>query len=241
MIATLAETEASVRLRFSVQDTGIGIAADQLGLIFEAFTQVDTTSTRRHGGTGLGLAIVRQLVELMQGRLGVDSQPGQGSTFWFELDLRKAAPPAGALATAPPPEAAAGSLAAHVLLVEDDPVNQLVLQSMLTQLGCEVDLASDGAAALGVSELTRFDLVLMDLHMPVMDGYEATRRIRGRERERGGHLPIVALTADALSGDRERCLDAGMDDVVTKPVSTAMLAAVVERWTGRRTPHPSTW
>jgi len=237
-VTLIGETADWVRLRFSVQDTGIGIAADQLGRIFGAFTQVDGTSTRRHGGTGLGLAIVKQLVEMMHGQVGVSSRPGEGSTFWFELTLRKAAAPAEEEL---PDPASDSRLFARVLLVEDDPVNQMVLQSMLAKLGCEVELAGDGAAACSAVLRSRPDLILMDLHMPIMDGYEATRRLREREQEVGGYTPIVALTADVLVEDRERCIEVGMNDVVTKPVSTAMLAAVVERWTGHRVASPSTW
>ena len=240
VVTLLDDTPEAVRLRFRVEDTGIGIPADQLGPIFDAFTQVDGSSTRRHGGTGLGLAIVKQLVELMDGRIGVTSEPGVGSSFWVELDMLKSTgtpvPPAS-----PEPAEPRGLLRAHVLLAEDDPVNQMVLHSMLVKLGCEVDIASDGAAAFRAAQEFRHDLIFMDLHMPVMDGHDAARRIRAWEREQGGYTPIVALTADALDGDRERCLEAGMNDVVTKPVSTAMLAAVIERWTAHRAPPASTW
>jgi CheY-like chemotaxis protein len=128
-----------------------------------------------------------------------------------------------------------------VLLVEDDAVNQLVVETMLSKLGCSVEVVGDGEAACEASERARYDLILMDLHMPNMDGYEATRRIREGEKLRGLYTPIVALTADALAGDRQRCIDAGMDDFVTKPISTTMLAAVVERWTGRGMPPPTRW
>jgi CheY-like chemotaxis protein len=129
-----------------------------------------------------------------------------------------------------------------VLLAEDDSVNQMVVEAMLTRLGCIVEVVPDGQAACGAAAQRHYDLILMDCHMPVMDGFEATRRIRDDEFERErGHTPIVALTADALAGDRERCLECGMDDYMTKPVSGAMLAAAVERWTGRKTAAPSQW
>jgi signal transduction histidine kinase/ActR/RegA family two-component response regulator len=229
----------ALRLRFEVRDTGQGIAQDYLDSVFDAFTQADASTTRRHGGSGLGLAIAKDLTELRGGRLGVDSRLGEGSTFWFELAMQ---PAVDAPAKAPPPPIEMGELAAHVLLAEDDSVNQMVVEAMLTRLGCIVEVAADGNAALGAATHRRYDLILMDCHMPQMDGFEATRRIRDDEFDRGrGHTPIVALTADALAGDRERCIESGMDDYMTKPVSSSMLAACVERWTGRRTTAPSQW
>jgi CheY-like chemotaxis protein len=227
------------QLRFEVRDTGPGIARDQLASVFEAFTQADASTTRRHGGSGLGLAIVKDLTELMGGQLGVDSRVGEGSTFWFQIALQPALEAAAPTPLAP---IEIGELAAHVLLAEDDDVNQMVVEAMLTRLGCIVDVAADGQAACAAARERRYDLILMDCHMPSMDGFEATRHIRDDEFEHGhGHTPIVALTADALAGDRERCIEAGMDDYMTKPVSSAMLAAVVERWTGRKTPSPTQW
>ncbi|WP_374563195.1 ATP-binding protein [Ideonella sp.] len=245
-ITRLGETGDTVHLRFAVRDTGIGIASDQLELVFESFTQADTSSTRRYGGSGLGLSIVKHLVELMHGQVGVTSRLGEGSTFWFDLSLRKSAEPpvlAEPAAPAPMPEPAADAdkVAARVLLVEDDAVNQMVVENMLAKLGCKVEVVNDGAAAAEAADGSRYDLILMDLHMPGMDGYDATRRIREAETLRGVYTPIVALTADALAGDRQRCIDAGMDDFVTKPISTALLAAVVERWTGRGMPPPTKW
>ena len=233
------DANGALRLRFEVSDTGPGIAKDHLDSVFDAFTQADASTTRRHGGSGLGLAIAKDLTELMGGRLGVDSRLGEGSTFWFELALQ---PAVDAPAKSTPPPIEMGDLAAHVLLAEDDSVNQMVVEAMLTRLGCIVEVAADGSAALGAATNRRYDLILMDCHMPVMDGFEATRRIRDDEFERGrGRTPIVALTADALAGDRERCIESGMDDYMTKPVSSAMLATCVERWTGRRTAAPSQW
>ena len=237
-LTVLDASADSVQVRFAVHDTGIGIAEDQLGSVFEAFAQVDASSTRRHGGSGLGLAIVRDLADLMGGKVGVESRLGQGSTFWFELGMKKLESQPQATPLVAHDAAVPG---ARVLVVEDDAVNQLVVVSMLEKLGCQVDVADDGEAALAAASRSRYDLVLMDLHMPVMDGYQATQELRQGEVLSGTYTPIVALTADALAGDRERCLEAGMDDHVTKPVSSAMLAAVLERWTGRRTPPLTHW
>jgi len=228
-VAVLGESDGAVQLRFEVRDTGIGIAEDQFDSVFDAFTQVDGSSTRRHGGTGLGLAIVKELAELMGGRVGVDSRVDHGSTFWLELTLKRDDDPA------PAASAATGDAvsSAHILLAEDDAVNQMVLAAMLEQLGCRVDVVDDGKAACDAAARTHYDMVFMDCHMPVMDGFDAARRIREQEaRSDGTHVPIVALTALALVGDRERCLSAGMDDYMTKPVRAAELAAAVQRWAG---------
>jgi signal transduction histidine kinase/CheY-like chemotaxis protein len=237
-VQVLDESAGSMRLRFEVRDTGIGIAPEKLDTVFDAFTQADTSSTRRHGGSGLGLAIVRELAELMGGNVGVESRPGQGSRFWFDVTLR---PSAEAPATASEVPLQDGELSARVLLAEDDLVNQMVVEQMLKKLGCVVDVVADGSAACTSALDSRYDLIFMDCHMPHMDGFEATRFIRAAEEAGGTHTPIVALTADALAGDRERCLDAGMDDYMTKPVSGALLAAAVQRWTGRRTYSVSQW
>ena len=226
-VIVLDESDDAVRLLFEVRDTGIGLAEDQFDSVFDAFTQVDASSTRRHGGSGLGLAIVKELAELMEGQVGVDSRLDEGSTFWFEVSLKKVDHVDLAVdATAPLPVA----LAARILLAEDDAVNQMVVEEMLKTLGCVVDVVDDGDAACAAASATRYDLIFMDCHMPVMDGFEATRRIRDDGRDRATHVPIVALTADALVGDRERCLASGMDDYMTKPVSSAQLAAAVQRW-----------
>ena len=238
MLSIVEDRGEPLRLRFEVSDTGIGIPPDQLDAVFQAFTQADASSTRRHGGSGLGLAIVKDLAQLMGGDVGVQSRLGEGSTFWFEMDTQRTL---DTTERAEPLPDGGETQSVRVLLAEDDAVNQMVVEQMLSRLGCVVDVVSNGAAASAVAAGTHYDLVFMDLQMPEMDGFEAAHRIRLNEQPRGRRTPIVALTANALSDDRERCLASGMDDYMTKPVSSAMLAAAIERWAGRRTPAPSQW
>jgi signal transduction histidine kinase/ActR/RegA family two-component response regulator len=238
-VTVLAESGDVQQVRLSVHDTGVGIAPEQLESIFDAFTQVDSSSTRRHGGSGLGLAIVKELATLMQGQVGVESRLGAGSHFFADLPLRRAPGSVPQPPVVQPPDDDDAQVS--VLVVEDDPVNQLVLFGMLKKLGCEVDVVDDGDAAHRAVSAGHYDIVFMDCHMPVMDGFEATRRIRAAEQPGGHALVIVALTADSLASDRQRCLDVGMNDFLTKPVSSSQLSATIERWTGRRTQPATQW
>jgi signal transduction histidine kinase/CheY-like chemotaxis protein len=245
-VTTPADPPDMLHLRFSVRDTGIGIPADQLKTIFEAFTQVDGSSTRRYGGSGLGLAIVKELTDLMGGQVQVESTVGRGSHFWIEVPLKLAAPDSGVVPLDEPLMTVDIDISRmlSVLVAEDDPVNQMVVEGMLTMLGCDVEVVDDGRVAAEAAAQGDYDIVFMDCHMPLMDGYEATRRIRKHERAHandGRRVPIVALTADALVSDRERCIESGMDDFMTKPVSPAQLANVIKRWTGRNTNPTTTW
>jgi CheY-like chemotaxis protein len=221
------------RLRFAVQDTGIGLAPGEGARIFDAFAQVDVSHSRRHGGTGLGLAISRQIIALMGGGIGVDSTLGQGSTFWFEVPFQ---PARQALANqAPDPlGTTAPRLHGHVLVVEDNEVNQLVAQGFLESFGLQISLAENGLRAVEIVARQRFDLVLMDCQMPELDGFEATQRIRAREHAlgtgAGAAVPIIALTANAFEGERERCFSAGMNDFIPKPFTQAELHSVLARW-----------
>jgi CheY-like chemotaxis protein len=218
-----------VDLHFSVADTGIGIPADKLGKIFQPFTQADGSVTRRYGGTGLGLAISAQLVRLMGGRIWAESQPGHGSTFHFQIRC----PLAPAPAAAPPAASERDALPVsrlrnlRVLVAEDNAVNKKLIARLLEKLGCVVEVVGDGVEAVEAVERRPFQLILMDVQMPRMGGFEATRIIREREQARGLHTPIVALTAHAMKGDKERCLEAGMDDYVTKPVQFQQLVATL--------------
>jgi signal transduction histidine kinase/ligand-binding sensor domain-containing protein/CheY-like chemotaxis protein len=227
----LDEVDGSCVVRFEVADTGIGIPRDAQRRLFEPFSQADTSTTRRYGGTGLGLAICRRVVELMGGALGVESAPGVGSTFWFSVRLER---PTGFVPSRPlggtvPAARVAGVL--RVLVVEDNAVNRDVARGLLEGLGCQVDVAADGAEALDAWEQTLYDVVLMDCQMPHVDGYEATRRVRAGEGS-GRRTPIIGLTASAMKGDRERCLAAGMDDYLPKPVRPGDLEAILHRWAG---------
>ena len=230
----------STGLRFEVRDTGIGISQEVIASLFTNFKQAESSTTRRFGGTGLGLAISKRLVEGMGGTIGVDSTPGEGSCFWFELPLQSvvmapsavvAAPPAAPVAADAPAPATlpAAPDAPRVLLVEDHPVNQKLAMTLLRRLCYTADLAENGQQAVDAVATMPYALVLMDMQMPVMDGIAATRLIRASAGP-GARVPIVALTANAMQSDQEACRAAGMDDFLGKPFSRADLAACIERW-----------
>jgi two-component system sensor histidine kinase/response regulator len=232
---------AGQRLRFEVSDTGIGMAAETVDHLFQPFMQADTSMSRRFGGTGLGLAITRQLVELMKGEIGVDSNLGRGSCFWFELPLAAACAQAGpAIAAAGLPSAAVGAAPVQdtepsVLIVEDNAVNRMVAEAMLSELGCRLTLAGNGLEALELAREQVFDAVLMDCQMPVMDGFEALKALREGQHEgtvlaTPSTVPVIALTANAFSGDAERCYAAGFDDYLSKPYNREQLLDTVSRW-----------
>lgn len=219
---------ASPRLMIEVSDTGIGIPADKLGAIFEEFTQADGSTSRKFGGTGLGLAITRKLVRMMGGEITVKSEVGKGSTFRVELPCREVAGPPGAPSVAETePSPAEEARKATILVAEDNLINQRVVAAMLRREGYQVETAAHGGEAIAALERLRPDLILMDIQMPVVDGLEATRRIRANPRWR--RLPIIALTAHAMAGDRDLCLASGMDDYLTKPVNRTQLVAAIEK------------
>jgi PAS domain S-box-containing protein len=235
------QDESTVTLRFAVADTGIGISRDRAGALFSPFVQADGSTTRKYGGSGLGLAISKQLAELMGGEIGLESEPGHGSTFWFTVRLGKRTGSTGYEAehaaqhagerSVKPPAMTLSRANLRVLVAEDVAANQEVALAILTKLGCRAYAVSNGSAALAAVEDGDYDLILMDCEMPEMDGYEATRRIRQQEALTGKpRIPIVALTAHAISGDRIKCLESGMDDYLCKPIEPRRLAAAIEKW-----------
>ncbi|MEK8080284.1 ATP-binding protein [Pseudomonas sp. XK-1] len=223
----------------AVHDSGIGISPERLEQMFDAFQQADTSISRRYGGTGLGLPIARTLAERMGGTLRAQSQEGQGSVFTLEVPLPFSRQPRQVLLEQP--QDAVQGQGQEVLLVEDNPVNQTVIEAMLRSLGYQVQLVADGAQAVHRASQQDFAGILMDCRLPIMDGYEATRQIR--RLPGGATVPIIALTANALQGDRETCLAAGMNDYLAKPFKRADLQRVLQRWLGSRQaapPRPST-
>lgn len=222
-------------LRFSVSDTGIGLTPAQQTRLFNAFEQADGSTTRKYGGTGLGLAINRHLARLMGGETGVSSTVGVGSTFWFTVRLGISDAPLRTADKANDVDALDALRTRHagarILLAEDEQINQLVASEMLTDAGLAVDTANNGAEALAFAKQTPYALVLLDMQMPVMDGLAACHEIR--KLPEYSNTPIVALTANAFREDRERCLAAGMDDFLSKPVDPARLHACLLHWLER--------
>jgi CheY-like chemotaxis protein len=232
--------ERNITLHFSVSDTGIGIPANQLTALFTPFTQGDGSTTRKYGGTGLGLAISKQLAQMMNGNIGVESIEGVGSTFWFTARFEKIpgkqadewildsrdlkAPEVSDDETLRPDKV-------RILLTEDNPVNQKVAQAMLRKIGIQADVVANGQEAVNALNTHPYDLVLMDCQMPEMDGFEATRRIREQgSKALNPRIPIIAMTAATMQGDREKCIQAGMNDFIAKPFQQRELAEIIDRW-----------
>jgi len=238
-----ADQGERVLVRFEVQDTGIGIEPEVMGRLFTAFEQADNSTTRKYGGTGLGLAITRKLAEFMGGEAGASSSPGQGSCFWFSASLLKWNADAHALPAAPAESAELVLRRDHagrcLLVVEDDLINREIAVELLQYVGLDTDVAQDGLEAVAKAQRKRYDLILMDMQMPRLDGMAAARRIR--QGALGAHTPIVAMTANAFDEDRQRCVDAGMNDFITKPVDPQTLFSVLLQWLPKPTGsgHPT--
>lgn len=226
-----SQKKTTLTLRISVTDTGIGIPLDKQENIFTAFRQIDSSASRKYGGTGLGLAIAKQLATLMGGTIGYTSESGKGSTFWFTVSLEKGTSDSlsnnvQASHILIPLKAERG---ARILLAEDNPTNQLVTQKLLEKIGHQVHIVTNGKEALEAIRIVPYDLILMDCQMPEMDGYEATSAIRNLEGK-GKIIPIIAITANAMPGDREKCLGAGMNDYLCKPVELTTLSEILKTW-----------
>ncbi|MGC4056144.1 MAG: two-component regulator propeller domain-containing protein [Paludibaculum sp.] len=226
-------------LKFSVRDTGIGVSPEKQSVIFEPFRQADNSTTRQFGGTGLGLAISARLVSALKGRIWMESVPGRGSSFHFTLCVQRASADVESAKELPRVESC-GLMPLAILLAEDNKINQRVAVSLLQKLGCQVDVVSDGLEAISSVESKTYDLVLMDVQMPTLDGLAAVAEIRARELGSGRHLPVIALTAHAMEGDAERCLAAGMDAYLPKPINPKKLAEVIDSLQDRKKQQSST-
>ncbi|MDD3268274.1 MAG: response regulator [Syntrophomonadaceae bacterium] len=250
-VSMMGKNVSGSKIRFAVADTGKGISPDDQKKLFQPFVQVDASITRRHGGSGLGLAISKRLVEAMGGTIGLGSTTGRGSTFWLVLPFTPSSDELNEYSAEneldhivnsklksykiPPtylknPNQIITNTAHSILLVEDDQVAGMVAQFQLNKLGCSVDLVTNGSEAINAAAQNDYALIFMDCHMPGMDGFQATRAIREAELSRGQHVPITAITARALEGDKEMCLQAGMDDYISKPVELQKMKQVLDHW-----------
>jgi CheY-like chemotaxis protein len=234
----LTESKDAYRLRFAVTDTGIGLSPEDCSRLFHSFTQADNSITRRYGGTGLGLALAQRIAQMMDGEVGVDSVPGEGSTFWLTVSLKK---PSGEHGDLPPDEGADAEkllrqlyAGQRILVVDDERMNIEITQLMLEDCGLEIDSAEDGLQAIAMAKKLAYSAVFMDMQMPNLDGLGATRQIR--ELPGYGETPIIAITANAFSEDLARCLAAGMNDFLVKPFTPDALFAILLRWLILRSP-----
>jgi CheY-like chemotaxis protein len=222
-------TEHEAFMHFEVQDTGIGVDPEVAKNLFQEFVQADASTTRRYGGTGLGLSICKGLVESMSGQIGVESQIGKGSNFWFTLQLAL-----GSVSVAGAEEISENlplrEKPWRILVGEDNQVNQMIITKILEKFGMKVDIAGNGKEVIEAIQSRPYDLIFMDCHMPVMDGYQATSFIRESKSVINSRIPIIAMTANAMKGDRERTLQAGMDDYISKPLDIKKVKVLLSKW-----------
>jgi CheY-like chemotaxis protein len=229
-VARVNDDAPKLSLEFTVWDTGVGIPAEKQKTIFDSFTQADSSTTRKYGGTGLGLTISMRLVELMGGKIWVESAIGCGAKFNFTVIFKPCTQPTRAELKLKPVTTERSPIILRVLVAEDNSVNQRLISRLLEKRGHEVNVVKNGLEALRALAMKNYDLVLMDMQMPELDGLETTARIRMKETAGGKHQPIVALTANAMSGDEERCRAAGMDGYLTKPIQSEKLDEVLEKY-----------
>ncbi|MBX7232681.1 MAG: response regulator [Bdellovibrionales bacterium] len=229
----LSECEEKTRFRFEVSDTGIGISKKSIDRLFQVFTQGDESTTRKFGGTGLGLAISKRLVDLFGGTIGVNSVLNKGSTFWFEIEMIKGSPIAFHSfkeKNNQKIESVWDEQRFKILAAEDNQVNQIVIKKVLEKLGFIVDVAGNGFEVMTALKKDQYDLILMDCQMPEMDGYETTKNIRKNKDIKISKIPIIAMTANVIKGDKEKCLDVGMNDYISKPIQIDHLRDILRRW-----------
>jgi CheY-like chemotaxis protein/anti-sigma regulatory factor (Ser/Thr protein kinase) len=236
-IRMLEESNNKVTIEWIVQDTGIGLSSHNLKTIFNSFSQADNSTTRQYGGTGLGLAISKGIVEKMKGEIWAESKEGEGSSFYFTCVLEKSAEDTTIVTNAIVInlEDSAKEDVLKLLIVEDDAISRMVIENFAIQKGWQVIMAQNGKEAIDVYRKQHVDAILMDVQMPELDGYKATGVIRQLEKQKGTHTPIIAMTAFALKGDREKCLESGMDDYLSKPIDAEKFYETVEKWTKNKT------
>jgi CheY-like chemotaxis protein len=234
-VEVLRETEELVRLKYSVTDTGIGVSKDKQDEIFKPFKQADTSTTRRFGGTGLGLSICQKLAKLMDGKVGLESEEGEGSTFWVELNLEKTDKTKSddledESKKISDNQSGSTQIKYKALIVEANPINQTVTVEMLSKLGVATEVADNGEKAVEMANKQNYDVIFMEVNMPIMDGLEATKIIRKNQASEATHVPIIALTTSVSQNDKEKVYSAGMDDFIAKPVTKTALLTTLKKW-----------
>lgn len=240
-VKVTGNSKHSVKLRLEVKDTGVGISEEHQDALFKPFSQGDSSTSRRYGGTGLGLAICSQIASLMNGEVGFDSEFGKGSTFWFDVELPKDKSQMEKDLLSGDDQNGSGLTKnerdVRILVAEDNKINQKVIRLTLKNEGFDIDIASNGKEALDMFGKKKYDIIFMDVHMPEVDGFEATKQIRAIERDSSSHIPIIAFTASVMQHERELCLESGMDDFIGKPIEKEELISVLNKWFKQKKPE----